>query len=773
MNGVDVGEMASTGTAGHDAPRVSVVINTCDRGAYLADTLEGLKQQTYDNFEVILVNGPSTDDTEEVALRYNVRYYRAPYNISVSRNVGVKHAAGDIIAFIDDDAVPEPRWLEDLVKAYDDPAVGAAGGHVYNHDGSDFQFCYAVIDKWGYPQTSSEKPYDHNEPRAHFYNINIGTNASYRREMLVEVGGFDEEIEYYHDESDVCVRLINRGYKVAQLSNAYVHHKMAPSSRRDSAKRVTVWDAIVKNSIYFGVTHSAGVAPLYKRLIRPGWTESRKFRTMLVHLFQGDYNLWQYIVRNLSLVRSIYRGYRRGFSSSRKYLKGYSFERDQFQPYKNAEHLVDGLAKDIILVTQGYPPSNTDGISRYNNTLAKELADRGHRVYVVTRNSKPGNNIFYRDKHWIYYHDPAGLHQPTTGFGRTDGVLALAKSAYATARGIAKKSDVDVVLAPLWDVEGIALIRHKIAPTILTLMSPLKKVVETQWYWLDDPSLEVMYDLEKYCIENADGVMAISGAIRQTIADDYQIDWARMEQSKPVEIIPLGVDAKFIEAAKAGSGPVAAAGSNDKIPVLFVGRFEKRKGIDVLFEAIPGLLERHANVEFHLVGNSDITDEHGVNFYEAFTQKYRTQPWFGRVVKHGYVNDDQLADLYRSCAIFVAPSRYESFGIIFIEAMAFGKPLVGANVGGIPEILQDGVNGLLFRPADSADLSEKLSALIDDESARTRMGEASRTLLKAKFDAADMGLHVVQMVEKIIGSGVRTDATGMAISENAHPAAIG
>ncbi len=117
---------------------------------------------------------------------------------------------------------------------------------VYNADGSDFQFCYGSIDKWGYPRTRTDAPYEFNEPKGHSYNINIGTNASYRREPLIEVGGFDEEIEYYHDESDVCVRLINQGYKVVQLNNAFVHHKMAPSSRRDGKKRVTNWTAIVK-----------------------------------------------------------------------------------------------------------------------------------------------------------------------------------------------------------------------------------------------------------------------------------------------------------------------------------------------------------------------------------------------------------------------------------------------------------------------------------------------------------------------------------------------
>src|SRR5262249_51023826 len=156
---------------------------------------------------------------------------------------------------------------------------------------------------------------------------------------------------------------------------------------------------------------------------------------------------------------------------------------------------------------------------------------RGHRVYVVTTNPNPGENIYYRDKHWVYYHDPRRLQRATTGFGRTDGALALAKSAYASAAGIAMKSNVDVVFVPLRDVEGAALIRHKLAPTILTLMSPLKKVVETQEYRINDPSLDVMSDLERYCIENSDAVMATSGAIKQTVGDDYQIDWVKMAET--------------------------------------------------------------------------------------------------------------------------------------------------------------------------------------------------------------------------------------------------
>ena len=316
------------------SPRVSVVINTCNRGAYLADTLRGLQQQIYDNFEVVLVNGPSIDNTEEVAKQFNVRYYTAPFNISVSRNIGIKHAAGDILAFIDDDAVPEPEWIRDIVKAYQgDPKVAAAGGRVYNADGSDFQYSYGAIDAWGYPISRHEASYDYNNPRGPFYNINIGTNASYRREPLIEVGGFDEEIEYYHDESDVCVRLIEAGYKVAQLDNAYVHHKMAPSFRRKNAKRVTVWDAIVKNTIYYGLKHTKGKKPLWKRIIRPGMTEREKFRAPFALLREGEFTFLEAMARYFSLYRAVARGYFRGFFQPRKLIKDYVYESDQFKQY--------------------------------------------------------------------------------------------------------------------------------------------------------------------------------------------------------------------------------------------------------------------------------------------------------------------------------------------------------------------------------------------------------------------------------------------------------
>lgn len=732
------------------SPRVSVVLNTCNRGAFIGDTLEGLKRQTYDNFEVVVVNGPSIDETEEVVKKFNIRYYTAPFNISVSRNVGIRHAAGEIIAFIDDDAVPEAEWLEDIVKAYKDPKVAAAGGRVYNADGSDFQYSYGAIDTWGYPESRHDKAYDYNDPNGIWFNINIGTNASYRREPLIEVGGFDEEIEYYHDESDVCVRLIRAGYKVAQLEDAYVHHKMAPSFRRKSSKRTVVWDAIVKNTIYYGIKHTKGVKPLRKRLIRPFWTEKSKLKSPFHLLRTGEFTFFETMARFFSLIRAFWRGYYRGFFQPRKLIKNYEFEPDEFLAYKKPGERPE-KPLNIVLVNQGFPPDETDGNARHNGALAKELAAIGHNLFVVSR-AKPGKHatIKFQWGAWVYRHQPERHLHDITSFGRVDNQVAHARSVLETVRKINEKNKIDFILTPVWDVEGLALIKHKVAPVILSLMSPLKKVVETQWFNANDPSYDITYDLEKYCVEHADAVMPISNNIKKTIGDLYGIDWQIIESDKNVETIPLGVDSQFIMTEEAVDEWYKKSKENDSVEVLYVGRFERRKGIDLLLDVIPKILAEHKNVTFRLVGDNSGEDENGVSYLGEFEAKYKQKSWYKNIIFKGYVTEDELAEAYRNCDIFAAPSRYESFGQIYIEAMASAKPVIGVNVGGIPEIVQDGKNGFLITNESTKELHDSLAKLIKSSELREKMGRSSAEILRKDYASDVWAEKFLTFADKLI-----------------------
>jgi glycosyltransferase involved in cell wall biosynthesis len=98
-------------------------------------------------------------------------------------------------------------------------------------------------------------------------------------------------------------------------------------------------------------------------------------------------------------------------------------------------------------------------------------------------------------------------------------------------------------------------------------------------------------------------------------------------------------------------------------------------------------------------------------------------------------DDEELAQLYREADIFVLPTRAECFGLVFTEAMACAIPVVTCHVGGVSEVVEHGVTGLLVPPDDPISLNGALSALVSDVELRRRMGEAGRRAAEARFDS--------------------------------------
>ncbi|HLC16472.1 MAG TPA: glycosyltransferase family A protein [Thermodesulfovibrionia bacterium] len=135
--------------------KVSIVINTYNRAYSLQRTLQSLRYLNYKNFEVIVVNGPSDDDTEQVLKKFSndIKIEKCPEkNLAVSRNIGIYAAKGDIVAFVDDDAIPEPQWLDAIVSGFDvsnSDEIGGVGGFVYDYTGANYQFKYIVCDRFG------------------------------------------------------------------------------------------------------------------------------------------------------------------------------------------------------------------------------------------------------------------------------------------------------------------------------------------------------------------------------------------------------------------------------------------------------------------------------------------------------------------------------------------------------------------------------------------------------------------------------------------------
>jgi glycosyltransferase involved in cell wall biosynthesis len=188
----------------------------------------------------------------------------------------------------------------------------------------------------------------------------------------------------------------------------------------------------------------------------------------------------------------------------------------------------------------------------------------------------------------------------------------------------------------------------------------------------------------------------------------------------------------------------------ESVALLFVGRLESRKGIDVLLKVAPALLKRFPNAVLDIVGDDTIPRPDGTTYKGEFLNSDVPDDILSRIVFHGRVEEDTLRAFYRNCDVFVAPSRYESFGLIFLEAMIFGKPVIACDAGGAPEVVTHGVTGLLTKPGDPITLAAALETLLTDSAMRSAMGAAARADYELRFTEDVMRDDILNMISKVL-----------------------
>ncbi len=211
-------------------PPASVIVVSRHRAAELARCLMALAQQDHPQIEVIVVADPVGIDAAKATGLPLKLFPFDEANISAARNLGLSAAAGEIVAFIDDDAVAEPTWLSRLCAALTRPDVVAATGFVRGRNGISFQWKACEVDALGldHPLPDHATTYPGTPARA---VKTQGTNCAFRRPALLSIGGFDPALRFYLDEADVNLRLAGHGL-TAVVPDAQVHHGFAASVRR-------------------------------------------------------------------------------------------------------------------------------------------------------------------------------------------------------------------------------------------------------------------------------------------------------------------------------------------------------------------------------------------------------------------------------------------------------------------------------------------------------------------------------------------------------------
>jgi glycogen synthase len=261
--------------------------------------------------------------------------------------------------------------------------------------------------------------------------------------------------------------------------------------------------------------------------------------------------------------------------------------------------------------------------------------------------------------------------------------------------------------------------------------------------------------IEETAYRNADGVIAVSEAMRRDVHELYGVPFHR------IAVIPNGIDVETYQPRR-NPNVEAKYGIDPSQPViLFVGRITRQKGLSHFLRSI-GRLPKQTQIVL-CAGAPDtpeIAAEVAALVSEASKDPDRKVFWIPEMLDR-----ESVIALYSRADLFVCPSVYEPFGIINLEAMACGTPVVASKVGGIPEAVEDGVTGILVpcptQPKDlsepidpegfSKGLAEAISQLIENASLRKSMGEAARKRVVEQFSWDRVARRTLTFYQEVRG----------------------
>jgi len=255
--------------ASSQAPRVSVVVCTRDRPELLRSCLAALLKQTRSDFEVLVVdNAPSDGSTEMLCAELPVRYLREPQpGLARARNLGIRHATADIVAFTDDDTVPDAAWIQGLAAAFSDQRVMAVTGRVEAAELESAAQRYFENAAGGMSKGATARLFVGRSMNVFdlisAQSVGVGANMAVRREVFEKIGTFDtrlgtgtaargaEDIDMFH-------RILAAGLTLRYEPAALVHHR----HRRDMAGlRQQLFDAGCGFGVYLLLLASKGTVP--------------------------------------------------------------------------------------------------------------------------------------------------------------------------------------------------------------------------------------------------------------------------------------------------------------------------------------------------------------------------------------------------------------------------------------------------------------------------------------------------------------------------------
>ncbi|MCJ7511766.1 MAG: glycosyltransferase [Anaerolineales bacterium] len=392
---------------------------------------------------------------------------------------------------------------------------------------------------------------------------------------------------------------------------------------------------------------------------------------------------------------------------------------------------------------------DTGGMNVYVRDLTRELGRQGVGVDVFTRSQDDHvphvlHNLGFGNR---VVHVPAGPELPV-GKDRLEtyipGFIEGIQS-FAAAKGIR----YDLVHSHYW-MSGIAALGLRelwgtpIIQTFHTLGEMKNRVARSPEERASPERLAV----ENQLLREADQIVA------STQAELAQFQWLYHADPHKVVVIPPGVDtSRFYPIPPDEAKEFIGMDCRDNM-VLFVGRIEPLKGVDTLLQAMAilkqeGTLERRP-MSVAIIGGDPEADPERMTAEMLRLQNLRIELGMGDVVAFlGKRDQDTLQYYYSAADMVVVPSHYESFGMVALEAMACGAPVVASETGGLAFLVKDGETGFHVPTSDAGALAQRLKLLAEDDGLRERLGRQAAAYAR-NYAWADITRQVVQLYESML-----------------------
>ena len=389
----------------------------------------------------------------------------------------------------------------------------------------------------------------------------------------------------------------------------------------------------------------------------------------------------------------------------------------------------------ILLLSWEYPPRIHGGLGRHVHALSIGLARAGHEVHVVTRPHADAPLEEVRD----------GVHvlrapEPPPMLPAGDWVanaLAVNTGLQTTASRLLNETDIDVIHAHDW------LVAYAAGGVRIATGLPMVTTIHATEYgrhqgYLPGPMNKFIHQAEWWLTYEARRVITCSAYMRDQAERIFELPRGK------VDTIPNGVATEEFALL---DGEELSALRDEATPdgehlVLYAGRLEYEKGIQHLLHAVRDLRRGAVPVRLMICGEGTYDEE-----LRALARKLR----IARAVTFtGFLGRDELSRRYRIADVAVVPSIYEPFGIVALEAMAAGTPLVVCDTGGLGELVEHEVTGLKVPPKDTGALRDAIGRVLADRDWARGMAVTAHNQLEQRFSWDSIAARTVETYEQAI-----------------------